>query len=82
MLSSRIYVHVQIQSIYVSVVFRLIYYVVVYHAVVLLGKISPFFLTPLDYFNSSERIVYVPANEPMYPTQGRGFIIREPVSRY
>lgn len=42
---------------------------------------SLFFLTPSDYFNSSDRIVYVPANEPMYPTEGRGFIIREP-ARY
>ncbi|CAF1213052.1 unnamed protein product, partial [Adineta steineri] len=29
-----------------------------------------------------DRIIYVPAAQPMYPTHGHGYIIREPMSRY
>ena len=29
-----------------------------------------------------ERVVYVPANQPKYPTQGHGYIVQEPNGRY
>ena len=30
----------------------------------------------------SERVVYVPAAQPMYPNQGQGYIVREPNGRF